>query len=77
MHGVTGTAMTRIVQPARVFGVLALVGGELAVWSKVGVGTEVELRLPAWSVYTIARRRSWIDRLRASDTPGHGDQEVS
>ena len=25
----------------------ALIGGKLAVWSEVGAGTEVELRLPA------------------------------
>ena len=29
----------------------ALIGGELAVWSEVGAGTEVELRLPARTVY--------------------------
>ena len=29
----------------------ALIGGKLAVWSEVGAGTEVELRLPASIVY--------------------------
>ena len=29
----------------------ALIGGKLAVWSEVGAGTEVELRLPASTVY--------------------------
>ncbi|HEX2457372.1 MAG TPA: two-component regulator propeller domain-containing protein [Vicinamibacterales bacterium] len=42
----------------------ALIGGKLAVWSEVGTGTEVELRLPASIVY--ARRwrlsRSWPPR---------------
>ena len=46
----------------------ALIGGKLAVWSKVGAGTEVELRLPAHSVYATSRR-SWLSRLFASRTP--------
>ena len=40
-----------------------------AVWSEVGAGTEVELRLPANIVYTISRRRSWWSRLLGSTTP--------
>ena len=32
----------------------ALIGGKLAVWSEVGAGTEVELRLPASTVYAIS-----------------------
>jgi signal transduction histidine kinase/ligand-binding sensor domain-containing protein len=47
----------------------ALIGGKLAVWSEVGVGTEVELRLPANNVYATSRRRSWVSRLFASRTP--------
>ena len=47
----------------------ALIGGKLAVWSEVGAGTEVELRLPANIVYTISRRRSWWSRLLGSTTP--------
>jgi signal transduction histidine kinase len=47
----------------------ALIGGKLAVWSEVGSGTEVELRLPAGTVYATAGRRSWWSRLFASDTP--------
>jgi signal transduction histidine kinase/ligand-binding sensor domain-containing protein len=35
----------------------ALIGGKLAVWSEVGAGTEVELRLPAKIVYTKTARR--------------------
>ena len=41
----------------------ALIGGKLAVWSEVGAGTEVELRLPARIVYATSRRRSWLSRL--------------
>ena len=33
----------------------ALIGGKLAVWSEVGAGTEVELRLPARIVYATSR----------------------
>jgi hypothetical protein len=39
------------------------------VWSEVGAGTEVELRLPASSVYATAGRRSWWSRLFAPGTP--------
>ena len=41
----------------------ALIGGKLAVWSEVGAGTEVELRLPASTVYATSGRRSWWSRL--------------
>jgi signal transduction histidine kinase len=47
----------------------ALIGGKLAVWSEVGVGTELELRLPANIVYAISRRRSWWSRPLGSTTP--------
>ena len=47
----------------------ALMGGKLAVWSEVGVGTEVELRLPASAVYATSRRSSWLSRLFAFRTP--------
>ena len=46
----------------------ALIGGKLSVWSEVGAGTEVELRLPARAVYATSRRRSWWSRLLASRT---------
>ena len=49
----------------------ALIGGKLAVWSEVGAGTEVELRLPASIVYATSPRRSWWSRLLASKTPAH------
>jgi signal transduction histidine kinase/ligand-binding sensor domain-containing protein len=38
----------------------ALIGGKLAVWSKVDGGTEVELRLPAAAAYGTAQRRWWF-----------------
>ena len=41
----------------------ALIGGKLAVWSEVGGGTELELRVPASAVYLTAWRRSWWSRL--------------
>ena len=46
----------------------ALIGGKLAVWSEVGAGTEVELRLPASIVYATSPRRSWWSRLLAPKT---------
>jgi signal transduction histidine kinase len=48
----------------------ALIGGKLAVWSEVGAGTEVELRLPA-SVYATSPRRTWWARLLASKPPAN------
>jgi signal transduction histidine kinase len=45
----------------------AMIGGELAVWSEVGAGTEVELRIPANVIYaTSLQTRSWWSRLFAS-----------
>ena len=41
----------------------ALMGGKVAVWSEVGAGTEVELRVPARAVYATSRRGSWWSRL--------------
>jgi signal transduction histidine kinase len=41
----------------------ASIGGTLAVWSEVGAGTELELRLPASAVYADFARRSWSSRL--------------
>jgi signal transduction histidine kinase len=40
-----------------------LVGGDLAVWSEVDAGTEVELRIPAGTAYTAAGRGSWWSRI--------------
>ena len=50
----------------------ALIGGKLAVWSEVGSGTEIELRLPASTVYAISRRRSWWSWLLVSKTAERG-----
>jgi signal transduction histidine kinase len=47
----------------------ALIGGKLAVWSEVGAGTEVELRLPATTVYATSGRRSWWSRLLPGRRP--------
>ena len=55
----------------------ALIGGKLAVWSEVGAGTEVELRLPARIVYATSRRRSWWSRLLASKTPAQSEGDAS
>jgi hypothetical protein len=40
-----------------------VIGGTLAVWSEVGAGTELELRLPASAVYAEPARRSWSSRF--------------
>jgi signal transduction histidine kinase len=37
-----------------------LIKGQLAVWSEVNEGTEVELRVPASAAYTTDRKRSWL-----------------
>jgi signal transduction histidine kinase/ligand-binding sensor domain-containing protein len=43
----------------------AVIGGKLAVWSEVGAGTEVELRLPARIAYATSPRRTWWSRVLA------------
>jgi len=47
-------------------GLDALIGGKLAVWSEVGGGTEIELRVPASAVYLTAWQRSRLSRLLPS-----------
>jgi signal transduction histidine kinase len=42
-----------------------LAGADLAVWSEVGAGTEVELRLPAATAYAVSGKRSWLAELLA------------
>jgi len=42
-----------------------LIGGNLVIWSEVGAGTEVELRIPAAAAYATATKRSWISELLA------------
>lgn len=55
----------------------AVIGGKLAVWSEVGAGTEVELRLPARTVYATTARRSWLSRLFSSKAWGHVGEDAS
>ena len=55
----------------------ALIGGKLAVWSEVGAGTEVELRVPARTVYATAARRSWWSRVLASKRRAHIERDGS
>jgi signal transduction histidine kinase len=47
----------------------ASMGGRLAVWSEVGGGTEIELRLPARTAYATPGRDSWWSRLFVPRTP--------
>ena len=54
----------------------ALIGGKLAVWSEVGAGTEVELRLPANIVYDTIPKRSWWSRLLAK-APARAEGDAS
>ena len=55
----------------------ALIGGKLAVWSEAGAGTEVELRLPARTVYAAFRRRSWWSRRFAAKASGRVERDAS
>jgi signal transduction histidine kinase len=54
----------------------AVVGGRLAVWSEVGAGTEVELRLPASTVYATSPRRSWWSRLVLRKTAARAGGDI-
>jgi signal transduction histidine kinase len=45
-----------------------LMGGTLTVWSREGAGTAVELCIPAGSVYSRARKRSWFSRAFAASS---------
>lgn len=40
----------------------SLMQGKLVVWSKIAVGTEVELRIPASKAYVTSKRLSWLSR---------------
>ena len=55
----------------------ALIGGKLAVWSEAGAGTELELRLPARTVYATAGRRSWWSRLLPVRRPHSAGRDAS
>ena len=45
-----------------------LIQGELAVWSELDEGTEVELRVPASAAYTTDRKHSWLMQKFAGKT---------
>ena len=51
-----------------------LIGGKLVIWSEVGAGTEVELRIPAAAAYTTATKRSWISELLAKKSRNHQEK---
>ena len=55
----------------------AVIGGELAVWSEVGAGTEVELRLPARAIYAKPPRRSWLSRVFAPKASADAGRQQS
>ena len=55
----------------------ALIGGKVTVWSKVGAGTEVELRLPAHLAYALPPRRAWWSRAFAPKSPAYGREDAS
>jgi signal transduction histidine kinase/ligand-binding sensor domain-containing protein len=55
----------------------AVIGGNLTVWSEVGAGTEVELRLPAGTVYATSARRSWWSRRFAAKAPADVERGTS
>jgi hypothetical protein len=55
----------------------AVIGGKLTVWSEVGTGTEVELRLPAGTVYTTSARRSRWSRRFAAKAPADVEGDAS
>jgi signal transduction histidine kinase/ligand-binding sensor domain-containing protein len=54
-----------------------VIGGNLTVWSEVGAGTEVELRLPAGTVYATSARRSWWSRWFAAKAPAGVERDAS
>jgi nitrate/nitrite-specific signal transduction histidine kinase len=54
-----------------------LVGGKLAVWSKLDSGTEVELSIPASTAYAKpARRRSWLSEKLAGQRTDFKETDV-
>jgi hypothetical protein len=48
-----------------------LVGGELAIWSEVDSGTEVELSIPASKAYVANRRSFWFSQKSAERIKKH------
>lgn len=55
----------------------AIIGGKVTVWSKVGAGTEVELRLPAHLAYALPPRRAWWSRAFAPKPPAQDREDAS
>jgi signal transduction histidine kinase len=55
----------------------AAVGGTLAVWSDIGAGTEVELRIPAGAVYATPGRGGWWARRFTSRVPAQSRRDPS
>jgi signal transduction histidine kinase len=55
----------------------AAIGGKLAVWSEMGAGTEVELRLPARTLYATSARRSGWSRRFAAKAPADVQGDAS
>jgi signal transduction histidine kinase len=53
----------------------ALIGGQLAVWSEIGSGTEVELRVPASLAYAISGRPSWWLRIWPGTRPHAAERD--
>ena len=54
-----------------------LVGGKLAVWSKLDSGTEVELSIPASTAYaTSYRRRSWLSEKFSAEGANGKETDV-
>jgi signal transduction histidine kinase/ligand-binding sensor domain-containing protein len=55
----------------------AAIGGKVAVWSEMGAGTEVELRVPARTLYAASARRSWWSRRFAAKAPADVQGDAS
>jgi signal transduction histidine kinase len=55
----------------------ALIGGQVAVRSEVGAGTEVELRVPGKTVYAKTQKRRRFSRLFARNASAHREGDPS
>jgi signal transduction histidine kinase len=53
-----------------------LIGGKLVIWSEVGAGTEVELRIPAGVAYASASKQSWLSKLLAKNDKGTNQEKT-
>ena len=47
-----------------------LMGAKLAIWSEVGAGTEVELRIPAGTAFARVQRLSWLSQKARREGKG-------